>query len=234
MKEYVAVHDFLLPNTQLIPNGVDTKRFYPTTDTSLQDVRAYTVVCVSKLRYEKGVDVLLQAWYLVQQQVPEARLILVGSGPIQSQLTHMAEALGIRESIEFAGLQSDVVAQLHRAGIAILPSRWEGMPNAVLEAMSCGIPCIATRVSGSEDIIQQGVNGLLVEVEDYEAMAEALLTFLNDPTLTIQCGQVARTTVEQRYSLEHITDVYIELYQRMITPQTNHVEHLSPLESYTI
>ncbi len=232
MKEYVAAHDFLLPNTQLIPNGVNTKRFYPTSDTSLQETRAHTVVCVSKLRYEKGVDVLLQAWYLVQRQVPQARLILVGSGPIQSQLTQMAEALGIRESIEFAGLQSDVVAQVHRAGIAILPSRWEGMPNAVLEAMACGIACIATRVSGSEDIIQQGVNGLLVEVEDYEAMAEALLTLLCDTTLAIQYGQAARATVEQRYSLEHITDMYIELYQKMVTPQTNHVEHLSPSESY--
>ncbi len=233
MKEYVAAHDFLLPNTQLIPNGVDTKRFYPASNTSIQETKAHTVVCVSKLRYEKGVDVLLQAWHLVQQQVPQAQLVLVGSGPIQPQLTQMAEALGIRESVEFAGLQSDVVAQLHKASIAILPSRWEGMPNAVLEAMACGIPCIATRVSGSEDIIQQGVNGLLVEVEDYEAMAEALITLLCDTTLTKQCGRAARATVEQRYSLEHITDIYIDLYQKMITPQTNRVEHLSPSESYT-
>ena len=98
--------------------------------------------------------------------------------------------------------------------------------------MACGIACIATRVSGSEDIIQQGVNGLLVEVEGYEAMAEALLTLLCDTTLAIQYGQAARATVEQRYSLEHITDMYIELYQKMVTPQTNRVEHLSPSESY--
>ncbi|GAC1388732.1 MAG: glycosyltransferase family 4 protein [Ktedonobacteraceae bacterium] len=232
MKDYVANHGFLLPNTQLIPNGVDTEHFYPKLDTSSLATRAHTVVCVSKLRYEKGVDVLLQAWHLVQQQVPQARLIMVGSGPIEPQLTQMAEALGIKESVEFAGLQSDVVMQLHRANIAILPSRWEGMPNAVLEAMACGIPCIATRVSGSEDIIQPGVNGLLVEVEDYEAMAKALLTLLNDPALTQKYGQAARTTVEQRYSIEHITNIYIELYQKMVTPQTERAEHLSPSESY--
>ncbi len=235
MKEYVEAHDFLLPNTQLIPNGVDTKRFYPAReDTFTREAKAKTVVCVSKLRYEKGVDVLLQAWHLVQEQVPEARLILVGSGPIQPQLAEMAEALGIQESIEFAGLQSDVIAQLHRASIAILPSRWEGMPNAVLEAMACGMPCIATRVSGSEDIIQQGVNGLLVEIEDYEAMAEALLTLLCDADFAKQCGQAARATVEQRYSLEHITDRYIELYQKMISPRTNRIEHLYPTKSYTV
>ena len=234
MKEYVAAHDFLLPNTQRIPNGVDTTRFYPLSDMPSQDKRARTVVCVAKLRYEKGVDVLIQAWRLVQQEVPQARLILVGSGPIEPQLTQMAEALGIKESIEFAGLQSDVIAQLHRAGIAVLPSRWEGMPNAVLEAMACEIPCIATRVSGSEDIIEQGVNGLLVEIEDYEAMAAALLTLLKDPTLARKCGQAARTTVEQHYSLEHITDIYIELYQKMVMPQTAHVGHLSQSESYTV
>ena len=234
MREYVAAHDFLLPNTQRIPNGVDIIHFYPLSDAYLQDIQAHTVICVAKLRYEKGVDVLIQAWRLVQEQIPQARLILVGGGSIQPQLTQMAEALDIKESIEFAGLQSDVVSQLHRASIAVLPSRWEGMPNAVLEAMACGMPCVATRVSGSEDIIQQGVNGLLVEIEDYEAMASALLTLLNDPELVRKCGQAARTTVEQHYSLEHITDIYIELYQKMVTPQTAHVEHLSPSESYPI
>ncbi|GAC1640449.1 MAG: hypothetical protein NVS4B12_01730 [Ktedonobacteraceae bacterium] len=234
MKEYVAAHDFLLPNTQLIPNGVNIQRFSPEAHISSLKARAHTVICVSNLRYEKGIDVLLQAWHLVQQQAPQARLILVGSGSLQSQLTQLVEALDIQESVEFTGLQSDVVAQLHRADIAVLPSRWEGMPNAVLEAMACAIPCIATRVSGSEDIIQQGVNGLLVEVEDYAAMAKALLTLLNDTALTRSYGRAARITIEQRYSIELVTDTYIKLYHKMVTPQAQRVEHLSPSESYTL
>jgi glycosyltransferase involved in cell wall biosynthesis len=152
----------------------------------------------------------------VHEQIIQARLIIVGNGDIQIQLERMAKALGITDSVEFAGLQSDIPAQLHRGGLAVLSSRTEGMPNALLEAMACGLPCVATRVSGSEDIIQHGVNGLLVESEDYQGMAQALLTLLSDPVLAQKYGQAARATIEKHYSLEHVTDKYVELYQNML------------------
>lgn len=213
MKTYLCEHDFNLPNIQLIPNGVDIAWFTPICADTAIDERAQVVVCVSSLRYIKGVDVLLQAWHLVNKQISQARLILVGIGPLQTQLECMAKALGIADSIEFAGLQSNIPAQLHRGSIAVLPSRVEGMPVALLEAMACGLPCVATRVSGSEDIIQHGVNGLLVEPLDYQGMAQALLTLLSDPVLVQKYGHAARATIEQHYSLEHITDKYIELYE---------------------
>jgi glycosyltransferase involved in cell wall biosynthesis len=146
----------------------------------------------------------------------------------------MTQALGIAGSVEFAGLQSDVPAQLHRGCLAVLPSRWEGMPNALLEAMACGSACVATRVSGSEDAIEDGVNGLLVEPEDYQGMSQALLTLLRDPPLAQKYGQAARTTSEKYYSLECIIDRYIELYQRIADgrrqiiedSQASHMHHL--------
>ena len=217
MLKDLAAHNFLLPNSQLIPNGVDSKHFHP--DTSWNEKREQVVVCVAQLRYQKGIDVLLQAWRLVLQQLPQtvqARLILVGNGPIQSQLDYMAQALGIVGSVEFAGEQKDVAAQFHRGAIAVLPSRFEGMPNALLEAMACGLACVATRVSGSEDIIQHGVNGLLVESEDYQGLAQALLALFRDPRLAERYGQEARATIEQHYALEHITDTYVELYSRLV------------------
>lgn len=216
MQRYVYEHHFDLPGLCIIPNGVDIERFQPAVVETQPTCYYQTVVCVSKLRYEKGLDVLLQAWCLVQQQQPTARLILVGSGPLQAQLEKMAQALTIAETVEFAGLQSDVPAQFHRGAIAILPSRWEGMPNALLEAMASGAACIATRVSGSEDLIASGQNGLLVESEQIEQMAQALLTLLNDPQLAQEYGRAARITVEQHYNLEHITDRYIEMYQMLI------------------
>lgn len=222
MSMYLAVHDLHLPDTQIIPNGVDITRFCPPCDNValVEDCRAQTVMCVSKMRYEKGLDVLLQAWRLVHEQTPSARLIIVGNGPIQAQLERLASALSISDSIEFAGLQRDVPAQLHRGRIGVLPSRWEGMPNALLEAMACGLACVATTVSGSEDIIQHGSNGLLVEPEDYESMARALLTLLHDPELIQNYGHAARQTTEKNYSLEHITNMYIELYSRLTGNQT--------------
>ncbi|HLZ59789.1 MAG TPA: glycosyltransferase family 4 protein [Ktedonosporobacter sp.] len=217
MQDYLDKNGFLLPNTERIPNGVDIVRFHPSSET-LDDIKAKTIICVAKLRYEKGIDVLLQAWHLVQLQCPEARLILVGNGStnsIEDRFVRMAEELDIKESIELAGLQKDIPAQLRRAGISVLPSRWEGMPNAILEAMACGLPCVATRVSGSEDIIEHGVNGLLVDIEDYKAMAQALLVLLSDPDLVKKYGQAARVTMETYYSLDHITDTYIEIYENM-------------------
>jgi glycosyltransferase involved in cell wall biosynthesis len=223
MEDYLIAHGFNLPDIRLIPNGVDIAHFHPApTSTSLED-RPQVVVCVSILRYEKGIDVLLQAWRLVQEQLArssQAQLIIVGDGPLTKQLEHMAKALGIADSVEFAGLQSNIPMQFQRGDLAVLPSRFEGMPNAVLEAMACGLPCVATRVSGSEDIIQHGINGLLVEPQDYENMAKALLTLLCDPALAKKYGHAARIRIEQHYSFQRIMDMYVELYQRLVGSET--------------
>jgi glycosyltransferase involved in cell wall biosynthesis len=176
------------------------------------------VLFVGRLAYQKGVDVLLHAWRIVREHLPESeqpRLAIVGMGPRQAQLEQLAATLDIVDSVEFAGLQRDVVAWLSRSDVLVLPSRWEGMPNAVLEAMASGLPCIATRVSGSEDIIQHGANGLLVAPDDPEELAGALLSLLRDPALGLQYGRAARATAEEYYSLGHILDVYLALYQSL-------------------
>jgi glycosyltransferase involved in cell wall biosynthesis len=224
MKSYLPEHGLHLPDIRFIPNGVDLTRFSSALANGTSNhseagatQRCQTVVCIAKMRYEKGIDVLLQAWRLVQEAdaTLDARLIIVGNGPLQTQLEYMAKALGIAESIEFAGAQSDIPAQLHRGSIAVLPSRSEGMPNALLEAMACGLACVATRVSGSEDLIQPGVNGLLVEVEDYWSMAQALLTLLRDPALVTRYQCAARESIEEHYSLERVVDRYAALYQEV-------------------
>lgn len=196
----------------LIPNGVDIKVFRPCPRLS---ENALTVVCVAKLRYQKGVDVLLRAWCHVVGQAPAARLLIVGDGPLLDALRGLAGSLGVMGSVEFTGLCTDVVQQLQRGRIAVLPSRWEGMPNALLEAMACGLACVATRVSGSEDLLGQDRCGLLVEPEDVDALAAALLLLLRGPKLTLEYGQAARQHVEQHYSFEQVMHRYIDLYADM-------------------
>ncbi len=218
MKKYIDEYNYRV-DIALIPNGVDVARFHPSEESTNTSERAQVVVCVSQMRYEKGIDVLLQAWHIVHQEQPQARLILVGRGAIQRTLQEMAEALDIAGSVEFAGLQKDVPAQLHRGSIAVLPSRWEGLSNALLEEMSSGLACVATRVSGSEDVIQHGVNGLLVESEDYLAMAQALLMLIGDPELARRYGRAARATVEQHYSLERVSQMYADLYKSLMDRQ---------------
>ncbi len=212
MQRYVNEQHCAALATQLIPNGVDISRFQPLPRTPADGKWSETVVCLSKLRYEKGIDVLLHAWHLVITHRPTARLVIVGDGPLRRQLVLLAEALGITSSVEFAGLRQDVPAQLQRGAIAVLPSRWEGMPNALLEAMATGCACIATRVSGSEDLIEHEKNGLLVPEEDYIALAHALLTFLQNPALAQRFGKAAHALIEQSYTLEHILQQYIAIY----------------------
>jgi glycosyltransferase involved in cell wall biosynthesis len=224
MKSYLPEQGLNLADIRFIPNGVDLTRFGRALANSSSDSRGiapcqrcHTVVCISKLRYEKGIDVLLQAWRLVLETDPtlDARLIIVGNGPLQVQLERMAKALGIARSVEFTGARLDIADQLHRGSIAVLPSRSEGMPNALLEAMACGLACVATRVSGSEDLIQPGINGLLVEAEDCQGMAQALLSLLRDPALVGRYQRAARESIEKHYSLERVIDRYAELYQEV-------------------
>ena len=122
----------------------------------------------------------------------------------------------LASSVEFTGFCANVLTQLQRAHIAVLPSRWEGMSNALLEAMSCGLACVATRVSGSEDLLQEDTYGLLVEPEDAEGLATALLRLLRQPDLAQHYGQRARQYVEQDHAFHRVMDRYIELYKEII------------------
>jgi glycosyltransferase involved in cell wall biosynthesis len=197
---------------RLIPNGVDTTRFSPGSE---EEKRGAPVLCVAKLRYQKGVDVLLYAWRSLVEQMPEARLVIVGDGPLSTSLREVAAELGIAASVEFVGLCTDVPAQLRRARIAVLPSRWEGMPNALLEAMSAGLACVATRVSGSEELLGCDERGLLVEPGDSVELAAALLRLLGNPALVRRYGEAARRHVEQHYTFSSVMRRHIELYAEL-------------------
>jgi glycosyltransferase involved in cell wall biosynthesis len=203
-----------------IPGSVDTDRFRPASDTRPDPTRPERdIICVARLAFPKGVDVLLHAWGRMMHAAPawrasvRPRLLLVGDGADRAQLERIARELGIEDSIAFMGMRSDTVTLLQRSWGFVLPSRWEGMPNALLEAMACGLPCIATRVSGSEDIIVDGVNGLLVEPEDPVALAEALRRLIEDSDLAERLALEARSTTLRHYQLEQVVQRCLDLYR---------------------
>ncbi len=203
-----------------IPGSVDTDRFRPEADTRPDPTRpARDIICVARLAFPKGVDVLLHAWGRMMHAAPawranvRPRLLLVGDGKNRPQLERIAMELDIEDSIAFLGMRNDTVTLLQRSWGFVLPSRWEGMPNALLEAMACGLPCIATRVSGSEDIIVDGANGLLVEPEDPVALAEALRRLIEDGDLAERLAQEARNTVLRHYQLEYVVQRCLDLYR---------------------
>jgi glycosyltransferase involved in cell wall biosynthesis len=211
----------------LLPNGVDTERFTPSPASVASSAeRARTVVCVARLVPAKGIETLLRAWRLVRERTAEVRLLLVGDGPLMPALQHLAEDLDVQACVEFVGERPDARPYLRRAGVAVLSSYAEGLSNALLEAMACGLPCVATRISGSEDVIQHEVNGLLVEPGDVSALAGALLRLLSDPALAERYGHAARATIEAHYSRERILAQHMDLYRQLMdaSPRPSRLE----------
>ncbi|MBV9691382.1 MAG: glycosyltransferase family 4 protein [Ktedonobacteraceae bacterium] len=220
---YLTLHGFRAEQVTHIPNGVDTEKFRPVAQRR-PDVRRpeRDILCVTRLQYPKGVDVLLHAWARLMHTPAEwraqlkLRLLIVGEGPLRPQLERIVAEHGIQDSVEFLGLRRDVVNLLQEAWGFVLPSRWEGMPNALLEAMACGLPCIATRVSGSEDIINDGVNGLLVPPLQPAELAQALRRIIENPDFAQQLAREGRATIIRDYELKSIAERLLKFYQYLL------------------
>jgi glycosyltransferase involved in cell wall biosynthesis len=212
-----------------ISNGVDTEQFRPASTPPARFERLIT--CVARLEYPKGVDVLLHAWGRMMHETPawpeqvQPRLRIVGEGIFRPHLERIIAELHIQESVELPGRRLDIVELLQQSWGFVLPSRWEGMPNALLEAMACGLPCVATRVSGSEDIIQHEINGLLVEPEQPAEMANALRRIIEDRALRLRLGQAARHTIVSEYRIEAVAERCLQLYHHLLSQQV----HVVPL-----
>ncbi len=228
---YLVSHGFKAEHIVHIPGSVDTEKFRPAIEQH-PEARSVerTIICVARLEYSKGIDVLLHGWGRMIDSSSTAfpslnpRLYIVGDGKLRPQLERIVAEPGIQESVEFLGKRKDIVNLLQQAWGFVLPSRWEGMPNALLEAMACALPCVATCVSGSEDIIVDGINGLLVEPEQPAEIAQALQRLLQDANLALRLGKAGRATVIRDYQLSHVVEQCLNLYHSLL----NKGSHLSP------
>jgi glycosyltransferase involved in cell wall biosynthesis len=222
-RPYLTSNGFRVEQIVHIPGSVDTEKFRPAPERRPdQSGPERDVICVARLDYSKGIDVLLHAWGRMLHAPAgwrahlKPRLRIVGDGSHRPQMERIATELGILDSVEFLGLSTDILDLLQPAWAFALPSRWEGMPNALLEAMACGLPSVATRVSGSEDIIADGVNGLLVEPEQPAELAQALRRIIEDVGLAQRLGQEGRATVVHEYQLNSVVQQCLELYRRLL------------------
>jgi glycosyltransferase involved in cell wall biosynthesis len=162
----------------------------------------------------KGFDVLLKAFVEVVRARPDAKLEVIGGGD-SAPYADYARELGIAGSVVFRGKRRDVPAFLSAAALFVLPSRREGMSNALLEAMACAVPCVATDISGSKDLISDGENGLLVPVEDPAALAAAMLKLLGDPAAARRMGEKGRETVKRMCDIGAVAGKYAEAYGKI-------------------
>ncbi len=194
----------------MIPNGVDADRFTPDETPSRQGpVRC---VFVGRLVRQKGLDVLLEAL----GRLPESACLevtIVGDGPLRRDLTAQAARLGLDRMVRFAGWVSraDMPDLLRRADAFVFPSRDEGMPNALLEAMASGLAVAATRIAGNEELVEEGETGFLVPPDDPASLAVALARLAGDRNLCWRLGRAGREKVVREYSWRAVAEAYAGL-----------------------
>jgi len=196
----------------VIPNGVDASRFTP----AGRDWAPGRLLFVGRIVYQKGLDVLLRA--LGGLRDLEWSLTLAGDGKQRPELEAQASALGIAERIHFTGwLAKDAVAaQYRQANLYVAPSRNEGMPNVVLEAMASGLPVVASEVAGNGELVTPGFNGLLVPPEDAEALQAALRSLLSEPEKMQKMGAASRQRVVESYTWDSAAAQYLEIARELV------------------
>ncbi|GFK95729.1 Glycogen synthase [Fundidesulfovibrio magnetotacticus] len=195
----------------VIPNGVDPERYAPRQ--GAREPGPMRLFFHGRVVRQKGLDVLVQAL----AQLPRGlawELSIAGDGPARPGLESQLRALGLADRVRFLGWmdRADIALALRRADLFVFPSRDEGMPNAVLEAMASGLPVLATAISGNEDLALPGRTGLTVPPEDAGALAGALARLLADPPLLEAMGREARALVLEHYSWRSVAERYLALF----------------------
>jgi len=195
----------------VIPNGVDLETY----QAAHRDWSPPRLLSVGRIVHQKGLDLAMHA--LGGLKDLDWEWSIVGDGPQMPSLQSLAQELGIRDRVVFLGWQSrqQIVESYKESNVFLFPSRHEGMPNALLEAMASGLPVVATCIAGSEELVLEGETGYLVPAEDIEALQGKLKTILSDSTLRQQMGQASRRRVEETYRWESTAQQYVTLLEKV-------------------
>ena len=182
----------------VIPNGVDLERF--SAQRPMERSQGPVVATVSRLVEQKGVESFVEAAGIVSRRLPGCEFWIVGDGPLRSKLATRARAVGLDGNCFFLGASEEVEKVLATADLFVLPSLWEGLPIALLEAMAAGLPVIATDTTGSREVIERSGVGILVPRRRAGALADAILRLLQDRSLRERMGVRAREAVAKHYN----------------------------------
>jgi glycosyltransferase involved in cell wall biosynthesis len=204
---------------RIVYNGVDVERFAyarPERAKLLPRVgKRSKLIAVLANMYSrvKGHACLISAARIVCKSEPGAVFLLIGDGPERSRLETQVRDAGLSQNILFAGRRTDVPELLACCDLSVLASEAEGFPNALLESMSAGLPVVGTAVGGSKEIIENGVNGLLVPPGDPEALAAAILVLIRDPRLAMNLGVAGQKDMRKRFSFDRLLADLDQLYR---------------------
>lgn len=195
--------------TFVIPNPTP---FYPEKSSSCESHKA---ICVGRLNEQKGYEYLIDAWAIVSRRHPDWVLNAYGSGEIKEQLQERINEKGISNTLILNEPTSDIIDKYLESSLYVMSSRFEGFPMVLLEAMSCGLPCVSFDCpNGAKDIIQNGRNGILVEYLNVMQLAEGICQLIEDTSLRKQYGKTAKEGVVE-YLPDSIMKSWIELFESL-------------------
>ncbi|WP_142688577.1 glycosyltransferase [Chitinophaga polysaccharea] len=187
-----------------IPYGINLHRFTVTDPASNPPV----LMNIGRFTPKKAPDLLIKAFKIVHETIPEARLEMIGGGELFESTRALAAELGLTEEITFHGVQTseEIIRRLHYSRMYVqhslrpISGDSEGTPVSILEACACGLPVVSTRHAGIKDAVLEQVSGLLVNEGDYKGMADAIITLLKDPELCRQMGKAAQKRISDNYN----------------------------------
>jgi len=199
----------------VVRNGIDLRRFDELAARAAEGPvpeGGPIVAVVANLWPVKDHRTLIEAAALVQRRIPDVRFALVGDGPERDHLQRLIGELGLRDAVHLLGTRYDVPAILARSSAFCLPSRAEGLSNAIMEAMAAALPVVATDAGGNAELVRHGSTGFVVPIGDAASMAARLVDVLSDPRLARQMGRRGRAVADRALSLERKRAAYRELY----------------------
>lgn len=208
----IAETDLAIPTDRvhIVPNGVDLSRFPHVSLNERMRIRKEilriptdepAIVMVGRLWRQKDPLTLVKAAVSLLRNGVKAHFVFIGDGELRSELLEFIRLHGAEERIHLLGWRDDVPKILPAFDVCALSSRWEGMPLAILEAMASRLPCVVTDIPGNRDLVDDGINGLLVPCEDVESFAACLGTLIHDSEMRTQFGQSGRSKVERYHDL---------------------------------
>lgn len=208
----------------IIPNGIDPSAIISVDRSKLTHLNddlciplgAPIILSVGRLALPKGHKYLLEAVPPVLEKYPEAIFVLAGDGPLKQDLQQIITGLGIKQAVRLIGARSDIPALLNWADVFALPSLSEGLPISLLEAMSAGLPVVVSQVGGISEVIEDGINGLLVPPSDSAALGSSIIRLLSNPGLRVELGVAAKSLVEHEYTLDQMGNKYQSLFHKLL------------------
>lgn len=206
-------------------NGVDPISFRPRDRSERHQLRnglgltacSGVVVCVGRLVGVKNPTAVLDAWARIVEGLPGAwKLVYVGDGPLGPLLREKVRAAGLEESVLVVGQQANISEWMGASDVYVSASNHEGLSNTMLEAMSCGLAVVVTRVSGTQEVVEDPGAGVAVDIGDVEALARAIAALVGDDSLRGRLGRKARAVIEERYSIQAVVKRHEVLYGRLL------------------